>query len=497
MKISPINVNYNRSSVQRRVSQTPITQPTSATISFKAQSTYEKEVEERTKEIIKEKNMSSWEQFWGGEAEAREQAIKEIDQRNLNLKLDNVRKEAIIGEQRKFQEQQENYIKSIKDQQEQTNKLVESLQKSTEQTISVQQEALEAQKKASETIKEQLNNYQKLMQEQQELQAQKETKTREFMEKMNQANAEQNKQMAEMYKQQMEQMQKIYESKIVAKGEQAQEASKIANLYQKLHEVNDNKGFGRIAGYQNEKDYLVDLVGNSIITEQSGNPTEVVNGILFYGPKGSGKTTFAKAFAEQLGCRLVKVNNYINPDKNMNKLYELVEKAKENFEKDNVRTILYLDEINGFAPKDSPIIEPLKSLLDDLSTEYHCTLFATTNFPEKLDDIMLRDGRFGVKVGLAPADEKNAEEVLRHYGKAYADESVNFAALAAEIIKEQPNKAYSNARIKSVVENFVRTTKITKMTQQDFLQSIKETAADITKEALELFERQRSYVKHI
>ncbi|MDE6139108.1 MAG: hypothetical protein K2F57_06525, partial [Candidatus Gastranaerophilales bacterium] len=267
MRISPINVNYNKNTLSKRTFQAPVTQPAITSVSFKAQSAYDKEVEERTKEIIKEKNMSGWKQFWGGEAEAKEQAIKEIDQRNLNLKLDNVRKEAIISEQRKFQAQQDKYIQDIKDQQEQTNKLVESLQKSTEQTISVQQEALEAQKKASETIKEQLNNYQKLMQEQQDLQAQKEAKTQEFMEKMNQANADQNKQMADMYKQQMKQMQKMYETQIIAKGEKAQEADKIAGLYQKLHEVNDNKGFGRIAGYQNEKDYLIDLVGNSIITE--------------------------------------------------------------------------------------------------------------------------------------------------------------------------------------------------------------------------------------
>lgn len=497
MRINPINANYKIKALSKRPIQSNTTQPAITSVSFKAQSAYEKEVEERTKEIIKEKKMSGWKQFWGGEEEAREQAIKEIDQRNLNLKLDNARKEAIIGEQRKFQAQQDQYIKDIKAQQEQTNKLVESLQKSTEQTISVQQEAIEAQKKASETIKEQLNNYQKLMQEQQDLQAQKEAKTQEFMEKMNQANAEQNKQMADMYKQQMEQMQRMYESQIIEKGEKAQEAGKIANLYQKLHEVNDNKGFGRIAGYQNEKDYLVDLVGNSIITEQSGNPAEVVNGILFYGPKGNGKTTFAKAFAEQLGCRLAKVINYTDTDTKMKKLRQLAEKAQENYEKDGIRTILYLDEINGFAPKGSDVVEQLKSFLDDLSTDYHCTLFATTNFPEKIDDIVVRSGRFDVKVGLAPADEKNAEEVLRHYGKSYADENVDFAELASEIVKEQPNKAYSNARIKAVVENFVKTTKITKMSQQDFLQAIKETGADITKEALELFERQRNYVKHI
>ncbi len=496
MKISPININYQRTAVHKQAPVTPLNTIRTG-VSFKARSTYEKEVEERKEEIMKEKKMSGWKKFWGGEYEAEQQAIKEIDQRNLNLKLDKARNEAIIAEQRKYQAQQAEYIKAIQMQQGKTEELVRTLRASTEQTIAVQQSALEAQSKARETIQEQLNNYQKVMKEQAELQEQKNEKTRELMEKINQANTEQNKQLAEMYKIQLEKMQSLYASKIGAKQEEVQDISNAARLYKLMHTISEQNGFGRIAGYQKEKDLLIELVGNAIITEYSGKQADVVNGILFYGPKGNGKTTFAKAFAEQLGCRLEKVINYINPTKNMEKLQAQALKAKEVFETDGVRTILYLDEINGFAPKDSKIVPLLKDLLDELSEEYHCTLFATTNFPEKMDDTLLRDGRFSIKVGLAPSDRDNAEAVLMHYGKQYADDSVDFGALAEVIIGEMPEKAFSNARIKAVVENFIKVNSVSKMSHQDFLNSIKGLGADITKDALELFERQRKYVKYL
>ena len=110
MRINSISKNYQTTNTykqglkyQTQMKQEP--QPIATTVTFKALSAYEKEVQERTKEIIKEKKMGKFKQFFGGESEAREQAIKEIDKRNLDLQLDNARKDAIISEQRKFQAQ--------------------------------------------------------------------------------------------------------------------------------------------------------------------------------------------------------------------------------------------------------------------------------------------------------------------------------------------------------------------------------------------------------
>ena len=266
-----------------------------------------------------------------------------------------------------------------------------------------------------------------------------------------------------------------------------------------MHETNTAKGFGKIAGYKAEKEDLLTQIGNSIIAEKSGQPAEIPNGILFYGPKGNGKTLFAKSFAEQLDCNHIKVNVDVDDMENARNIKNAAKQAKEHFEKTGIRTIIQIDEFDGFLPfeSDNRFRAYMKDLLDNISTKYHATIFATTNYPEKIDDIVLRPGRFSVAIPLSPANKENTLDIVKHYVKGFADDTVNCEKITDELIKVQPEEAYSNAKIKFIIKNLI--SDIVEKGKKAFnhnelLDCIKKSAPDISKKTLTEFLAQHELI---
>ena len=83
-----------------------------------------------------------------------------------------------------------------------------------------------------------------------------------------------------------------------------------------------------------------------------------------------------------------------------------MDECKKNYETTETRTILKINNFDKiFSHKNKPAMASLKDLMDDLSSNYKCTIFAVTNNIKKIDTILLRDGRFSVKIEV-PADSK-------------------------------------------------------------------------------------------
>lgn len=269
--------------------------------------------------------------------------------------------------------------------------------------------------------------------------------------------------------------------------EDLKKAGEIAGAYEKMSDRTNEKGFGRIAGYEDEIRILLDHVGTPILAEKEGKPAEVPGGVLFFGPKGNGKTTFANAFANHLDCNLVRLSAGLSDEKNLDNLKRIAAQGKELFERTRKRTIILINEFDTFVPKGSLITEHLKDFMDTISSQYHCTVFATTNHPVDIDDTLLRDGRFW-KVGLPPANTSNAEAILRHYLKGFAAKNVDYKKLAEAVTSVQPNTAYSNDRIEKILAALTPTKK--NLTTNEILQAIKSKAPDIEKVALDLYRSQ-------
>lgn len=118
---------------------------------------------------------------------------------------------------------------------------------------------------------------------------------------------------------------------------------------------------------------LTDMVGQDHITGNNGILTRMLNqkniqSCIFYGPPGTGKTTTAKILAEQSGLPFVSYNA-------TNVSLTEIRKA---LDKNNERTLLYMDEIQYFNKKQQqsllPYVESGKIILIAATTDnpYYC-----------------------------------------------------------------------------------------------------------------------------
>lgn len=487
MKINPIN---NTIPIKTTRMKTLKTQQ--STIMFKG-SAYEDEVENIVKS--KRNNYSWWKwNFGSAEENERNKAKSYIDKRNHENEIARIQAETINQENLKRMNDLKSYTAKLEAQQQKNDEVMAAFKKSHDETVLIQRQALEAQTQAAETLKSQLLDYQRIIKEQQEIQAKKEIETKELLQKLEEAREKRDAKMEARFEKELQRMKEVYEAQIRAKAMQAEKVRNVEEIFRKMNEINSEKGFGRLAGYDKEKDILMNAVGSPIVLEKDGQKAKVPNGILFFGPKGNGKTVFAESFAQQLDCNIVKIEDTLDSAENMRNLREIATNAQTKFEKNGIRTIIQIDEFDDFAPKGSKIVGPLKSFMDNVSEKMHCTIFATTNFPEKIDDILLRDSRFEVKVPIAPSNKQNALAVLKHYGQIFADNTVNFEKLA-EIVTASNETAFSNDRLQSIASKYAKEHNLTKLNHQNFIDSIKALGPDIQKEALILFKKQIEYIK--
>lgn len=256
------------------------------------------------------------------------------------------------------------------------------------------------------------------------------------------------------------------------------------------------KGFSRIAGYEEEKDILEKHFIKEIKKEKLGEKAQVPGSVLFFGPTGNGKSTFAKAFAEETGCKLV----YIEPDFELqnrekessfiSELQDEAGKAKKRFDKDKTRTILFVDETTKVADKTSSVLPEFEEFLQSCSDKCHCTVFAATNHPFNLGLDMSKEAIFPYRVSMNPPNSKNMNAVLGHYLNGRTSGELDYPTLTTALEKrgKEEKGAFSNSQIKQIClsgDNAI-------VSQEEILNRIKESSPAIDKEALEKFDKEEA-----
>ncbi|XP_074600360.1 nuclear valosin-containing protein-like isoform X2 [Brevipalpus obovatus] len=180
-------------------------------------------------------------------------------------------------------------------------------------------------------------------------------------------------------------------------------------------------------------------------------------GILMHGPPGCGKTSIAKALANEGGINFISVkgpeilNMYVGEsERRIRSIFERAAKAKP--------CVIFFDEIDALcAERSSSESNVTQSVLSQLLTEMDgfdnqsCKVLATTNRLDVLDSALLRPGRFDtiIYVGI-PSPEAKLEilKTITRNGRPPLSREVDLSALS----HDSRLKNFSGADLRGLVE---------------------------------------------
>jgi hypothetical protein len=153
-------------------------------------------------------------------------------------------------------------------------------------------------------------------------------------------------------------------------------------------------------------------------------------GILLYGPPGTGKTSVIRALAGEFDYKICVVNSFENFDKvptdektiividEIDMLVGKRQPKKKNDKNDNNKKEQNAENF-GEILRTFSLSDALKKL-DGIVIRHGAIVIATTNYPEQLDDALLRHGRLGYKFEfgyIKPIEFESA--VKKYYEKEY------------------------------------------------------------------------------
>ena len=194
--------------------------------------------------------------------------------------------------------------------------------------------------------------------------------------------------------------------------------------------VKDLEGtnFGSVAGLQEEKEDLVEIVDFLKAPEKYIKVgARIPKGVLLVGPPGTGKTLLAKAVAGEAGVPFFSISgsDFVEMFVGVgaSRVHDLFENAKK-----NAPCIVFIDEIDAVARRRGTGMggghdereQTLNQLLvemDGFGVNEGIIVMAATNRVDILDPAILRPGRFDRKVTVGRPDVKGREEILRVHTK--------------------------------------------------------------------------------
>lgn len=191
------------------------------------------------------------------------------------------------------------------------------------------------------------------------------------------------------------------------------------------HAIKARFTFADVGGQADAKEQIRQVVVNRLNPEKYSAYGVVRNGILLFGPEGSGKTFLAEATAGEFRLNFFS----ISPTQLLDMWVGSTERTiRDTFASARSQTpaLLYIDEIDSLGARRSlgsnrdsashyysDMTIQLMQSIDQCRDVPGLVLMASTNLIENLDPALIRDGRFDAKIRVDLPDEAGREQIFR------------------------------------------------------------------------------------
>ena len=227
---------------------------------------------------------------------------------------------------------------------------------------------------------------------------------------------------------------RLYVQKQIIEGQR-----KIIEKYEKqIKQLSQPSSSLKIALSQEETSYA-DIGGLDSVLEKikhfeygidcpyaySSYGIEPPKGLLMYGPPGTGKTMVAKAMSNELGCWFLElplsliISKYVGEAEQ--NLEAAINSARKKYHQTDRKVMLFVDEAeqmfrkkgshNGHEVVDRCVNVWLRTM-DGMGSNEGLIFVAATNYLEKIDDALLRAGRFDYLVEIPKPDLAGVEDIF-------------------------------------------------------------------------------------
>ena len=186
-------------------------------------------------------------------------------------------------------------------------------------------------------------------------------------------------------------------------------------------ETDEKKGFASIAGYDEVKEELLEIVDYIKNPEKyTSMGAKLPKGILLYGPPGTGKTHLTRALAEETDMNFIAtcgsefVEKYVGVG--AKRIRNLFSGARE-----EGPSIIFIDEIDaiglkrngaGMSNEKDQTLNQLLAELDGFERDSKVILICATNRVDFLDDALKRPGRLDKHIYVGNPDVKTRKELF-------------------------------------------------------------------------------------
>jgi transitional endoplasmic reticulum ATPase len=235
--------------------------------------------------------------------------------------------------------------------------------------------------------------------------------------------------------------------------------------------------FDDVGGFNQQKLEMRIVAENRFLANTSGI---VRNGVLLYGPQGTGKNFLAEATAGEFGSNWyhVRCPQLLGP-----MIGSTTTEIRRAFDwaRAHRPIVMFLDEIDAIGSKKAlqggsdsggagreynTIVTQLMQSIDDCRNVEGLLIVAATNHIDTLEPALIRDGRFDAKLRLDLPDEEGRKEVLLSLLKQTRWRSHELLRVIRRTV------GWSPARLKAMVDRGVLTSKGQPLSEEHLLATI-------------------------